>query len=147
MHSGPTTAKRCQAITKGGKPCEAPALAGSTFCWHHDPARAADRAQARSKGGKARHGRAIRHIMDDAPPAALQTPEDALCVLEHALAVALALEPSYRQVQALVSVALAAVKVHEAGELSQRIMALEQRLGLEGVRGNGGRTPTTFEPA
>src|SRR5690554_1568039 len=124
------TGKRCKALNRRGQPCESTA-GPDGYCFWHSPARAADRAQARSKGGKARHGRAIRHIMDDAPPAALQTPEDALCVLEHALAVALKLEPSHAQVRSLVSVALAAVKVHEVSELAQRITALEQLIQEE----------------
>lgn len=124
------TPKPCQATTKNGQPCQATA-GPDGFCFWHSPARAADRAEARHKGGKARHGRAIRHIIEDAPPAALQTPEDALTVLEHALSVALALEPSHAQVRSLVSVALAALKVREVGELEQRLAALEARLGLE----------------
>lgn len=122
----------CQATTKRGRPCQAPA-GPDGYCFWHSPARAAERAQARRKGGQARHGRAVRHITEDTPPTALQTPEDALTVLEHALGVALALEPSHAQVRALTSLALAALRVHEAGELEQRLAALEARLTLGGT--------------
>ncbi len=42
---------------KAGQPCRGYAIEGSRYCFAHDPAKAAERAQARIKGGKARHGR------------------------------------------------------------------------------------------
>jgi len=47
----------CDAITKQGARCRAPARAGSRYCFHHDPACAAQRHEARVKGGKARQAR------------------------------------------------------------------------------------------
>jgi len=47
----------CDAITKQGTRCKAPARAGSRWCFHHDPACAAQRHAARVKGGQARQAR------------------------------------------------------------------------------------------
>lgn len=44
----------CKELTAKGKPCEAPAGA-SGYCFHHDPARAAERHAARVKGGATSH--------------------------------------------------------------------------------------------
>ena len=42
-----TDARGCEATTLEGNPCQAPAMAGSQFCWTHDPAneKAADAAR------------------------------------------------------------------------------------------------------
>jgi len=69
------TTKKSQAITHSGAPCQAYALAGSDYCSHHDPARATERREARSKGGHARHGRHIGPV-GQAEPVPLDTMTD-----------------------------------------------------------------------
>lgn len=44
---------RCEAITRAGTRCKARATEGSSWCYNHDPARAAERSRNASKGGKA----------------------------------------------------------------------------------------------
>ena len=100
----------------------------SAFCFVHNPATAARRHLARSQGGKAREGRVIVGLVGDLPPAALQTPGDLLCILEYACGVALALERSYRQVNALVSIVTAAAKILEIGDLEVRLQVLEAQV-------------------
>lgn len=58
---------QCSATTKKGEQCKAYALADSDFCFTHDPAHAGERAQARSKGGRARHGRILGQTGDIEP--------------------------------------------------------------------------------
>ena len=43
-----TDSHGCEGNTPSGKPCQAPVLAGSRFCWSHDPAneKAADAARS-----------------------------------------------------------------------------------------------------
>lgn len=113
----------CAAKNARGEPCQAYALTGSRFCWHHAPERAADRAAAHSKGGKARHGRRLN--IGEPPPAVLRSPDDALAILEHAVSVALALDPSHAQIRSLVAIVGAWRTVREIGELEQRLAALE----------------------
>ena len=51
----PTTAPRgCEATTQSGNPCQAPTLAGSRFCWSHDPANEKAADVARRAGGAQR---------------------------------------------------------------------------------------------
>ena len=45
---------RCQRSS-----CQNPTMPGRPFCWWHDPELAEQRAEARSKGGRARHGRKL----------------------------------------------------------------------------------------
>ena len=47
-------AARCQAIARSGRPCSSPPLAGSSWCWIHDPAATEARREASRKGGHAR---------------------------------------------------------------------------------------------
>jgi len=123
-----TTRRPCKAIAKSGKPCQAFAVHGSDFCFAHDPTLARERAAARKRGGKARHGRVLKVASDSKPPAALATHGDMLDALEFALEVALALEPSHNQVRSIVAVVTAAAKIHEVGEIEQRLDAIEQLL-------------------
>jgi hypothetical protein len=121
-----TTAGTCKARNKRGEPCQAHALKGNEYCWHHAPERAAERARAHSLGGKARHGR--RLSIGEPPPAALQTAQDALELLEYGARVALALEPSHNQVRSLVALVTAWRTVHDVAELQAQLSAIEARL-------------------
>lgn len=47
-------AAKCSAITRAGRPCPSPPLAGSAWCWTHDPNAAGARVEASRKGGRAR---------------------------------------------------------------------------------------------
>ena len=55
----------------------------------------------------------------------LRSPDDALAILEHAVRVALALDPSHAQIRSLVAIVGAWRTVREIGELEQRLAALE----------------------
>jgi hypothetical protein len=63
-------AARCAAITRGGSRCPSPVVAGSTFCWTHDPQLDGARREAARKGGKARSAkaRAAKQIPDALTP-------------------------------------------------------------------------------
>ena len=43
--------KRCKARRPDGQPCRAPALAGTDYCYWHDPHRRAARRDAARRGG------------------------------------------------------------------------------------------------
>ena len=100
-------------------------MAGSKFCFHHNPATARKRTEARRRGGLAVHG------LD--PTAA--TPEirikcigDCLTLLETAASDCLTMEPSLARARTLVQVALAGLRSVEVGSLEERLEALEERL-------------------
>jgi hypothetical protein len=118
------TTTNCKGTTKAGKPCSANALTGSTYCFAHDPTKAADRAKARSKGGRARHGRT--DIKPDEHEQIDQlTPENILRVLGIAVNDCLKLERSLNRSRTLATIAATAIKAIEATELEARLAALE----------------------
>jgi hypothetical protein len=47
----------CEAIKPEGRQCEAAAIAGSRYCYFHDPGKARDRKAAQQAGGRARSRR------------------------------------------------------------------------------------------
>jgi len=113
-------------------PCQSPARA-SGYCWAHDPTVAAERAAARSAGGKARHGRAIRYIPSDGPEPTAQTititsAADVLALVNAAVADAMSMERSLNRARTLGSLAETALKVFQAVELEERVKALEQMI-------------------
>jgi len=123
-----TTGRLCQATTKSGRPCQAPPLAGSDFCFHHDPAKAAERKAARSRGGKARHGRLINSIPDHSEAASVQTPEDVLSILEREINTVLRFEPSLNRARTVTAMCQAALRIQDQAEIEARIAALEEVL-------------------
>lgn len=127
-----TTAKTCQATTKRGQPCQSPAGADG-FCFWHSPARAAERAEARSKGGKARHGRAITYIPGEEGEISLENARDVLKLIERAANDALKMERSLSRSRTLGSLAAVALKAVEVTELEARIEALEQLINPTGA--------------
>ncbi len=117
-----TTARQCNATTQHGTACQTPA-SDSGYCFHHDPARAAERAAARAKGGRARHGRQVSTAQHD--PVQVQTADDIMRLLEAAINDALRLENSLNRARTVGYLAMAAVKVLETRELAERVAALE----------------------
>jgi len=94
------TSKKCQATTEKGAPCRAYAITGSDYCFHHDPARTAERRQARSKGGRARHGRHIGPV-GQSEPVPLGTMADVAALLGRTINDTLKLENSLQRARAI----------------------------------------------
>lgn len=126
---GTTTSLQCEAINKSGQPCQSPA-GKSGYCWAHDPSVAAERTAARSRGGRARHGRHIRVLRAAGEaPITIETPSDVLKLLNVAIADTLSMEPSLNRARTLSSLAEAALRVFQATGLEERLKALEQLTG------------------
>lgn len=121
-----SVAKRCAAARRDGRPCTAPVLTGSSYCFAHAPDRAAERAAARRKGGQ--HSAAAVRLRALVPPRLVSVYDQ----LEAALGEVHAgtLEP--RQAQAMASLARAMVAVLTAGELEERVRRLEADAAAEG---------------
>lgn len=94
------TALKCQATTQNGTPCQAYALAGSDYCFHHDPDQATQRLAARSKGGRARHGRHIGPV-GQAEPVALDTMTGVTILLKQTINDTLKLENSLQRARTI----------------------------------------------
>ena len=115
---------RCTATTARGDPCGAYACSGSEWCFWHDPSRAEDRAEARRRGGLARHGRSLAGAVGSVE---IREVRGVLSLLERAVSDVFELESSIaraRTVGYLVGVALRAL---ELSELEARVAALEAK--------------------
>jgi len=104
-----------------GRPCGAPPGRRSTFCFWHDPGRAEDLAEAQRLKGE----RSLALAFDFS---GLESINAIRRLLEIAATDALGLETSVAKVRLLISVAVAAAKLLETGELADRIAALEAAL-------------------
>ncbi len=91
----------CKAHNKRGEPCGSYAVTGSDFCMNHDPARAAQMAAARVKGGRARHGRTVGPTAAPGQTVRLESVGDVLRLIERAVNDALAMENSLSRARTL----------------------------------------------
>jgi len=87
---------------------------------------ATERKAARSKGGRARHGRRISQQGSN-EPVTVATISDVIHLLARAINDALALENSIARARCLGYLAGAVCKALEVGDLEARITALEER--------------------
>lgn len=130
MPNTPTDPVECRGTNAAGRPCSARAQPGLEWCQWHDPAREAERAQWRSEGGKARSTRntAARELK--------RYPTDMGSLrgtLFHVLKRIEAgdLEPNVGN--SIATIARAIVTVSQSVEVEDRLAALEQRAGMQGV--------------
>jgi hypothetical protein len=119
-----TSRQRCAATRIDGSPCGGYAVSKSVFCFAHDPLNAGAIAEARRRGGQARHGRRIG-VTGDAEAVALATLGDVLTLLERAVNDVLTLENSISRARALGYLAGAWGTLYESSELERRVAALE----------------------
>jgi len=115
---------KCAALTGDGSPCEAQALKGGPYCFTHDPASGAARAQARKRGGQRRR---VGHAGDPSrTPPQVRSTADVLAVLDYTLAEALALENSIQRGRLLVALCSSFLETVKIGDVEGRILALEK---------------------
>jgi len=120
----------CRGTTTAGKPCSARAQPGRAWCQWHDPTREVERAQWRSEGGRARSHRntAARELK--------RYPVDMgslRSTLFHVLKRVEGgdLEPNVGN--SIATIARAIVAISQSVEVEERLAALEQRAGIQGV--------------
>lgn len=116
----------CQARTKKGRQCSAYAVAGSVYCFAHDPALRETRTAARRSGGQARHGRKVSG--GQTGPVKIETVKDVLGLLGDTVNDVLLLENSLNRANVISRLALAMVKCFEVSELEQRLLILEGKV-------------------
>ena len=115
--------RRCAFEMPDGRSCGAPPGRRSTFCFWHDPERAQDLSEAQRLGGvRRRRERSLAVAFDFS---GLETVPAIRRLLEIAATDALGLETSVPKVRLLISLAVAAAKLLETGELAERIETLE----------------------
>ena len=112
----------CQATRKDGRPCSVRALTGSAWCFAHDPERAAQRAEARRKGGrgKARLARVERLVPGTLRPV--------LALLLTTLEETHRGDLDPKVAGALAAVAGAVCRVYQAGVVEDRLAELEAQI-------------------
>ena len=121
------TEQQCKATAKSGERCQGAALPEDSFCWWHSPDKAEERADARSKGGYARHGRKIGET-SDGEKVLIRSAADVIPILERAVNDLLCLENSISRARTLGYLAGVVVKAYEVTDLSERLAALEEAL-------------------
>ncbi len=119
--------RRCTAIKEDGDRWQAAPLVDADQCFWHAEASAKEAAEARRLGGLRRRregaiGGAYEFAGLESVPAIRR-------LLEIAAVDVLSAEPSIAKARTLVYVAMAAARLHETGELEQRLAALEAIIG------------------
>ena len=117
---------KCKAKTNSGQACRSQAIKDSHYCFIHDPASGAARAQARKRGGQRR--RVLHAGKPETIPASARTIDDVLKVLDYALAEAMPLENSIQRGRLIVAIAGAFIEAIKTGELESRLAAIESAL-------------------
>ena len=118
----PSTPKQpCTGMRRDGRPCTAMVLGDGAYCFAHDPTRAAERHAARRRGGQ--HRANLVRLRGLVPPRLISVYDR----LESALGEVHdgTLQPG--QAAAMAGLARAMVAVLQAGELEERLRALEGR--------------------
>ena len=116
---------QCKAKKKDGKPCPKSRLAGSDYCFTHEPSKAKERSRARRRGGL---NKRVKKADDVDRRDTLRTVEDVFALLEETLADTRLLENGTNRSKVLISIAVAALRAMEVGQLEERLEALEQTL-------------------
>src|SRR5450759_1555962 len=117
----------CSFEMPDGLACRAPALRGKTVCYWHDPDKAEEAAESRRIGGL--HRRKARSVATIYDFSGLRTVESAQRLLETAAIETLALVNSIARNRALISAAAGAGNLIEAGDLADRLTAVEADVG------------------
>ena len=120
---------KCQSATKDDSPCNAYAVAGSAYCYHHDPERADERRLARRRGGFHRHGRRIGSV-GQSPTVSLDTMVDVARLLQGTINDALQLENSLQRARTIGYLAALLIKALDIAVFEERIAQLERTLKL-----------------
>ena len=121
------TKRTCLGVVEGRERCRQAPLRGEDYCFWHHADHAQEAADARRMGGLRRRR---EHTLKGAYEIdGLESVEQIRRVLEIALLDALGLENNIPRVRALIAGALAAAKLHETGEVEERLEAIEAALG------------------
>lgn len=122
-------ATTCAAQRPDGTRCRAWPRTGEQFCLWHSPQREEEAAEARRLGGlRRRREKTVSSAFDFAGLDSIQAIRR---ILEIATIDTLGLENSIVRSRTLISAALAATKLLEAGELEERLAALETAVGVD----------------
>lgn len=114
---------KCKAKNSHGEACKMAAVKGDRYCFNHSPARAAERAASRKRGGEARHTPHFASA-DDLPSQAASV-DDVNRMLRYVWDETAGMDNSVLRNRLLLACCEAFYKSIEIGELAARIAALE----------------------
>ncbi len=117
------TARRCHAVREGGDPCGATPLRERDHCFFHDPETQQEAAEARRLGGRRRRREGV--VAGSFEFEGLASVSEIRRLVEVAVTDTFALENSVNRNRTLAYLAQTALKLLEAGELAERLDALE----------------------
>jgi hypothetical protein len=112
----------CQAKTADGTICQAAALAGSDFCFFHDPDRATERREANAAGG--RQGK-MKTLDADAPDVRVESSQDVVRLLSDTINQVRTGQLDPRVANAIGYLANILIRAAEQGNIEKRIEDLE----------------------
>ena len=127
-HAGP---RPCKAMCKSGAACRMPCVSGSEYCFTHDPALAARRKEACSRGGRARHGRKLGPLAEG-EYVTINDLGDVVRIVERELNEVLHLDRSISRARAVGYLCGIVSGIYKDSELEARLAALEAQAGLVG---------------
>jgi len=120
--------RRCAYAKADGQPCRMAPLHDRPYCFSHDPERAEEAAEARRIGGQRRRKEGTIAVAFDLPD--LDTVAGIRRILEIVKIDGVGMENGVARVRVLISTAVAAMNLLKVGELEDRIVALEQAIGV-----------------
>lgn len=115
--------RQCKARKRNGARCEAFAVIGSVYCLTHDPKRAQERRARNRAGGLARI--APKATNGKSAPV-ISSVADCLQLLNDVISDLWVLENSVPRARGLLAASDAGLRVLDAGNLAERIAALEE---------------------
>jgi hypothetical protein len=115
--------RKCRGTRADGEPCRSVVVATSGWCFTHDPDRANERQQARERGGSesSNVARLRKHLTPSQLGPLFSRLQEAVEQLHTG-------QLSPGRASAMASLARAMVAVLRAGEMEERIQAIEERL-------------------
>ena len=113
-------AQHCTHVHASGKACGGFAVAGSAYCFAHDPGQAAKRDAARRRGGRA--GRPATLLASDV---AVRSLGDVVCLVEDTINDVRCGRVDVRVANAVGYLANVAIKAIQQADLEMRLAALE----------------------
>lgn len=114
--------KPCHALTANGSACQASAIDGSDYCFFHDPAKADERREAQSTGGKQNK---MKVLADDVPDIAVRDCRDVVALVSETINQVRKGQIDPRVANAVGYLANVLIKAVEQGDIEQRIKELE----------------------
>jgi hypothetical protein len=120
--------RQCEQIKPNGQRCQAAALAGSPWCYFHDPSKDRQRTAARRAGGRRRSQRAVV-LPPDTPDLALTTLADVATLLANTINLVRRGQLDVRVGNCLGYLAATLGRVLEGSDLERQLAELQRQVG------------------